>query len=49
MVGEDDGVFEGEGGGGGGVVEQDLVGGFGEEEVEVDVVLPGEVLADWLC
>lgn len=42
-------IFEGERGGCGGVVEEYFVGGFGEEEVEVDVVLAGEVFVDCLC
>jgi hypothetical protein len=31
------------------VVEDEFVGGFGEEEVEVYVVFAGEVCVDWLC
>ena len=49
MVCEDGCVLEGEGCGCGGLVEEDLVGGFGQEKVEVDVILAREVLVDWLC
>lgn len=49
MVCVDECVFEVDGGGREGVVVDELVDGDGQCEVEVQVVLAGEVVADSLC
>lgn len=49
VICEDDVVFEVDEVGGNDMVVDNLIGDFGEEEIEVDIVFFVEVFVDWLC